>query len=117
MLLESLGAEVRQATNITEALEQVTGEHFDLTVLCHSLKQSDADAIRDRRPPPLILKITKSFGFEEERAQLVCDAIVDAHPATLIDCARELLLKRSASRKLPRSESRFDDARTSSTHH
>lgn len=121
MLLESLGAEVRHATNIAEALEQVTGEHFDLIVLCHSLKQSDAvaicDAVRDRRPPPLILKITKSFGFEEERAQLLCDAIVDARPATLTDCARELLLKRSASTRLPRPELRFDDARTSSAHH
>ena len=121
MLLKSLGAEVKQATSIAKALEQVGGENFDLIVLCHSWKQSDAvaicDAVRERKPPPLILKITKSFGFEEERAQLWCDAIVDAHPATLTDCARELLLRRSASKKSPRSESRFDDARTSTAHH
>lgn len=120
MLLESLGADVRRATSIVEALEKVTGEQFDLIVLCHSLRQSDAvaicDAVRERKPPPLILKITRSFGFEEERAQLLCDAIVDAHPATLTECVRELLLRRSELRKLPRSESRFDDARTSTAH-
>ena len=121
MLLKSLGAEVKQATSIPKALERVDGENIDLIVLCHSLKESDAVAIcaavRERKPPPLILKITRSFGFEEERAQLLCDAIVDAHPATLTDCVRELLLKRSASRKSPRSESRFDDRRTSTAHH
>lgn len=121
MLLERLGAEVKQATSIAQALEQVAGEDFDLIILCHSLKQSDAvalcDAIRERKPPPFILKITKSFGFEEERAQLLCDAIVDAHPATLTDCARELLLRRSASTKSPRSESRFNDARTGTAHY
>ena len=95
MLLERLGAEVKWATSIVAILEQVNGENFDLIVLCHSLKQSDAvaicNAIRERKPPPLILKITRSFGFEEERAQLLCDAIVDAQPATLTDCVRELL--------------------------
>lgn len=121
MLLESLGADVRRATSIVEALEKVAGEQFDLIVLCHSLRQSDAvaicDAVRERKPPPLILKITRSFGFEEERAQLLCDAIVDAHPATLTECVRGLLLRRSELRKLTRSESRFDDARTSTSHH
>ena len=121
MLLESLGAEVQQATSIAKALEQVDGENFDLIVLCHSLKDSDAvaicNAVRERNPPPLILKITKSFGFEEERAQLLCDAIVDAHPATLTDCVRELLLKRLGTRKFPRSESRLDDARTCTGHY
>lgn len=96
MLLNSLGAEVKQATSIAEALEQVDGENFDLIVLCHSLKQSDAvaicDAFRERKAPPLILKITNSFGLEEERAQLLCDAIVDAQPVILTDCVRELLL-------------------------
>ncbi len=119
MLLERLGAEVKRATSIAEALEQVASENFDLIVLCHSLKQCDSvaicNAIRDRNPPPLILKITKSFGFEEELAQLFCDAIVDAHPATLTDCARELLFRRSVS--FSRSESRFDDSRSSTAHH
>ena len=121
MLLKSLGAEVKQVTSIAKALEQVAGESFDLIVLCHSLKQSDAvaicDAVRERKLPPLILKITKSFGFEEERAQLLCDAIVDAQPATLTECARELLRKKSVPTKSPRSESRFDDARTSTAPH
>lgn len=121
MLLERLGAEVKRATSVAEALEAVASENFDLIVLCHTLKQGDAvavcDAIRERKPPPLILKITKSFGFEEERAQLLCDAVVDSHPATLTDCARELLLKRSVPAKSPRSESRFNDARTSTAHH
>lgn len=121
MLLESLGADVRRATSIAEALEKVAGEQFDLIVLCHSLRQNDAvaicDAVRERKPPPLILKITRSFGFEEERAQLLCDAIVDAHPATLTECVRGLFLRRSELRKLPRSESRFDDARAGTAHH
>ena len=121
MLLERLGAEVKQATSIAQALDQVARENFDLIVLCHSLNQSDAvalcDAIRERKPPPFILKITKSFGFEEERAQLLCDAIVDPHPATLTDCARELLLRRSASTKSPRSEPRFNDVRTGTAHY
>ena len=120
MLLERLGAEVKRATSIAEALEEVARENFDLIVLCHSLKQSDAvaicDAIRERKSPSLILKINKSSGFEEERAHLLCDAIVDAHPATLTECAKELLLRKRASTKLPRSESRFDDARTIAKH-
>jgi CheY-like chemotaxis protein len=121
MLLERLGAEVKRATSIAEALEQVASENFDLIVLCHSLKQSDAvaicDVIRERKPPPFIVKITNSFGFEEERAQILCDAIVDAHPGTLTECAKELLLRKSVARKFPRSELRFDDARTNTAHH
>ena len=121
MLLERLGAEVKRATSVPEALEQVAHENFDLIVLCHSLRQSDAVAICQascqRNPPPLILKITKSFGFEEERAQLFCDAIVDAYPATLTNCARELLLKRSVSTTFSGSESGFDDAASSAAHH
>lgn len=120
MLLERLGAEVERATSISEALEQLARKDFDLIVLCHTMKQSDAiaicDAIREQKPPSFILKITKSFGCEEERAQLLCDAVVDSHPATLTDCARKLLLKRLVPTKSPRSESRFDDAGTSTAH-
>ena len=121
MLLESLGATVKQATSIAKALEQMDGENFDLIVLCHSLKESDAvaicDAFRARKPPPLILKITKSLDSEEERAQFLCDAIVDTHPATLTDRVRELLLKRSEAAKPPRSETRFKNVRTSTVRH
>jgi DNA-binding response OmpR family regulator len=37
MLLRRLGAEVKLTTSITEALEYVAEENFDLIVLCHSL--------------------------------------------------------------------------------
>ena len=119
MLLETLGAEVKCATTLIEALEQVADENFDVIVLCHSLNQHAAvaisDAIRERKPPPLILKMTKYFGIEEEQAQFLCDAIVDARPPSLIDCARELLLNSSVSARFQRTELRFDEAIRSSS--
>ena len=121
MLLQRLNAEVKWTTSIREALVYLSNENFDLIVLCHSLKESNAaaisDAIRKRQPPPIVLSISKSFGFKDERAQIVCDAIVDAHPASLTDCARALLLRRSESAKSPRSELWFGDTRKFAGHH
>jgi CheY-like chemotaxis protein len=114
MLLERLGAEVKWATSIAEALEQVANESFVLVVLCHSLKQVDAVALTNatstQKPPPLIVQIIKRFDCEEELAQILCDAVIDSHPASLTNCARALLLRRSESAKSPRSELRFGDA-------
>jgi len=119
-LLERLGAEVKCATGVSDTLESVAREDFDLIVLCHSLKPSGAaaicDAVRAGNTPPLILQITKSCGFEEERAQIVCDAIVDAYPASLTDCARALLLKRSALAKSTRQDSALRDLNTFAAH-
>ena len=121
MLLKRLGVEVKCTTGITEALEDVAIEHFDLIVLCHSLKRGDNAAIADatckQKPPPLILQITRSFGFEEEQAHILCDAIVDTDPASLTDCARELLRRRSDQPKSPRAESAFSDERNIAAHH
>lgn len=121
MVLKRLGAEVKSTTSIKEALEYVAGENFNLIVLCHSLKQSDAVAISsatcEQNPPPLILQITKSFDYEEERAQIWCDAVVDTDPASLTDRAKELLLRRSQPAKPPRAESTFRDGSTIAAHH
>jgi CheY-like chemotaxis protein len=117
MLLQRLNAEVKWTTSIREALEYLSNENFDLIVLCHSLKESDttgiSNAVRMRQPPPNVLSISKSFGFNDERAQILCDAIVDSNPASLIDCARALLLKRS----FPHSELRFDNSSKFAGHH
>jgi len=113
MLLQTLSAEVKWTTSISEALDDVSHQKFDLIVLCHTLEDSDAvaisDAIRMRPSPPILLWISKYLGFKDERAKILCDAIVDADPASLTDCVRALLLRRSAQAKYPRSESTSRD--------
>ena len=100
-LLGRLGTEVNCVTG-AEALQRIAAQnlHFDLVVLCHSVKQSHAAAIsgavHKRKLPTFVLQVKERFGTDEDRAQICCDALVDAHPASLTDCVRDILRKQAA---------------------
>ncbi|HTB98792.1 MAG TPA: hypothetical protein VK716_17410 [Terracidiphilus sp.] len=100
-LLQSLGAPVLSAINLTEAIQRLSEQRFQLMILCHSLQQAEAAALcnaaSEQNPPIFILQVAKCFGRQDDRAHIVCDALVDADPVSLTQCVREILRRVTAN--------------------
>ena len=99
-VLRKVGAEVKWA-NSFDALRFAEPQACDLIVLCHTVKDADAERIsalaRRRRPPSLILQLTPLAACRHNRPGVFCDAIADATPDALIPTVSELLAKRNGA--------------------
>ena len=119
-LLRRLDADVKWTTSVAGTVGCLHDGTIDVLVLCHTLKEAEAIAIcnaaRQQAPSPLVLQIRKSFEFNEDRAHIPFDGLVDTHPAALTDAVAALLARRAARSKSPSSESNFRERRSAAGH-
>jgi hypothetical protein len=93
---------------LTEAVAQLASTHFDLVVLCHSLRNDECERIaklaRDHAHPAKILALKPMTDYGEERAWADDEIGVDAGPYGLLLKAAQMLDFRILSRAKPRAD-------------